>query len=68
LVDDGGFGGVLQIKEHDVHVTVNNGVAVTESSRCLSTREQRVSSPVYVSGAQGSVGVEFQHVDQTARR
>ena len=28
LIADGGFGGVLEIREHDVHVTINNGVAV----------------------------------------
>ncbi len=27
LIADGGFGGVLEIKEHDVQVTINNGVA-----------------------------------------
>ena len=29
LIADGGFGGVLEIKAHDVRVTINNGVAVT---------------------------------------
>ena len=29
LIADGGFGGVLKIKEHDVRVTINNGIAVT---------------------------------------
>ena len=29
LIADGGFGGVLEIKDHDVNVTVNNGIAVT---------------------------------------
>src|SRR5688572_14199727 len=30
LIADGGFGGVLEIKEHAARVTINNGVAVTE--------------------------------------
>ena len=30
LIADGGFGGVLEIKDQDVHVTINNGIAVTE--------------------------------------
>ena len=29
LVADGGLGGVLAIEEHDVDVTINNGIAVT---------------------------------------
>ena len=30
LIADGGLGGVLEIKEHDVKITINNGVAVTK--------------------------------------
>ena len=30
LIADGGFGGKLEIEEHDVAVTINNGVVVTE--------------------------------------
>jgi Ca-activated chloride channel family protein len=30
LIAEGGFGGVLEIIEHDVSVTINNGIAVTE--------------------------------------
>lgn len=30
LIADNGFGGVLEIKEQDVKVTINNGVALTE--------------------------------------
>src|SRR5688572_21887440 len=30
LIADGGFGGVLELKEQDVRVTINNGVAVTK--------------------------------------
>ena len=30
LIADNGFGGVLEIKEQDVKVTINNGIAVTE--------------------------------------
>lgn len=30
LISEGGFGGVLEIKEQTVHVTINNGIAVTQ--------------------------------------
>ena len=30
LIADGGFGGKLKIVEHDVKVTINNGIAVTD--------------------------------------
>ena len=30
LIADGGFGGGLEIEEHAVKVTINNGIAVTE--------------------------------------
>ena len=29
LIADGGFGGTLEVKEHEVDVTINNGIAVT---------------------------------------
>ena len=35
LIADGGFGAVLEIKAHDVKVTINNGVAVTEAIQVL---------------------------------
>ena len=42
LIADGGFGGVLEIKEHDVRVTINNGVAVTEVEQVFVNTEDRV--------------------------
>jgi len=47
LVADGGFGGVLTIKEQDVHVTINNGVAVTEVEQVFVNTEQRVVEALY---------------------
>jgi len=41
LVADGGLGGVLQIKEHDVHVTLNNGIAVTKVTQVFHNTERR---------------------------
>lgn len=47
LVADGGFGGVLEIKDHDVHVTINNGVAVTEVEQVFVNTEQRIVEALY---------------------
>src|SRR6478672_6528236 len=47
LVADGGFGGVLEIKEHDVKVTINNGVAVTEVEQVFLNKENRVVEALY---------------------
>lgn len=47
LVADGGLGGVLQIKEHDVRVTINNGVAVTEVEQVFVNTEQRIVEALY---------------------
>ncbi len=47
LVADGGLGGALEIKEHDVHVTVNNGVAVTEVEQVFVNTEDRVVEALY---------------------
>lgn len=47
LIADGGFGGVLEIKEHDVKVTINNGVAVTEVSQVFVNTENRVVEALY---------------------
>ena len=41
LIADGGFGGVLEIKEHDVQVTINNGVAVTQVTQIFKNTENR---------------------------
>ena len=47
LIADGGFGGVLEIKEHDVRVTVNNGVAVTHVSQTFVNTEKRQVEALY---------------------
>ena len=47
LIADGGFGGVLEIKEQDVHVTINNGVAVTEIDQVFVNTENRVVEALY---------------------
>jgi Ca-activated chloride channel family protein len=47
LVADGGFGGVLDIKEHDVRVVINNGVAVTEVEQIFLNTENRIVEALY---------------------
>ena len=47
LVADGGFGGQLQITEHDVKVTINNGVAVTTVSQVFQNTEDRQVEALY---------------------
>ena len=46
LVADGGFGG-RQIKQQDVRVTINNGVAVTEVEQVFINKEQRIVEALY---------------------
>src|SRR5882672_7688162 len=47
LIADGGFGGVLEIKEHDVQVTINNGVAVTKVTQLFHNTEKRQVEALY---------------------
>jgi Ca-activated chloride channel family protein len=47
LVADGGFGGVLEIKEHTARVTINNGVAVTDVEQVFVNTENRVVEALY---------------------
>ncbi len=47
LIADGGFGGVLQIKAHDVKVTINNGIAVTEVTQVFQNMENRQVEALY---------------------
>src|SRR5262245_53571576 len=47
LIADGGLGGALEIKEHDVKVTINNGVAVTEVEQVFVNKENRVVEALY---------------------
>ncbi len=47
LVADGGLGGVLEIKEHDVKVSINNGIAVTHVTQVFLNKEQRQVEALY---------------------
>jgi Ca-activated chloride channel family protein len=47
LVADGGFGGVLELKEQDVRVTINNGIAVTEVNQVFHNTENRIVEALY---------------------
>ena len=47
LIADGGFGGILQIVEHSVHVTINNGIAVTEVTQVFLNTEDREVEALY---------------------
>src|SRR5438477_3380777 len=47
LIADGGWGGVLETKEHDVHVTINNGVAVTRVTQVFRDTEARQVEALY---------------------
>ena len=47
LIADGGLGGVLEIKEQDVKVTINNGVAVTEVEQVFVNKENRAVEALY---------------------
>ena len=47
LIADGGFGGVLEIKGHNVQVTINNGVAVTKVTQVFHNTEKRQVEALY---------------------
>ena len=47
LVADGGFGGALEIVEHDVKVTINNGIAVTDVTQVFLNKENRQVEALY---------------------
>jgi Ca-activated chloride channel family protein len=47
LVADGGLGGALEIEEHSVHVTLNNGVAVTNVTQVFRNLENRPVEALY---------------------
>jgi len=57
LIADGGFGGVLETKEHDVKVTINNGVAVTEVTQVFVNTENRVVEALYTFPVPNSASV-----------
>jgi Ca-activated chloride channel family protein len=47
LIADGGFGGQLEIEEHVVDVTVNNGIAVTTVTQVFRNTEDRQLEALY---------------------
>ncbi|MCB1071255.1 MAG: VWA domain-containing protein, partial [Kiritimatiellae bacterium] len=47
LIADGGFGGQLQIIEHEVRVSINNGVAVTKVVQVFQNQEDRQVEALY---------------------
>ncbi len=47
LIADGGLGGVLEIKEHDVKVTLNNGLAVTTVTQIFQNTEKHEVEALY---------------------
>jgi len=47
LIADGGLGGVLEIKEHQVQVTINNGIAVTKVTQVFHNTEKRQVEALY---------------------
>lgn len=47
LVADGGWGGALEITEHDVQVTINNGIAVTRVTQVFKNLENRQVEALY---------------------
>jgi Ca-activated chloride channel family protein len=47
LVADGGFGGLLEIKEHTVDVTFNNGIVVTTVNQVFVNTEPRQVEALY---------------------
>ncbi len=47
LIADGGFGGKLEILTHEVNVTINNGVAVTEVTQVFHNTENRQVEALY---------------------
>ena len=47
LIADGGRGGLLEIKEHEVSVVINNGIAVTKIRQVFRNTEQRTVEALY---------------------
>ncbi len=47
LIADGGLGGQLEIKEHSVKVTINNGIAVTQVTQVFQNLENKQVEALY---------------------
>ncbi len=48
LIADGGLGGVLEVSQHEVRVTINNGIAVTEVNQTFRNKENRQVEALYL--------------------
>lgn len=48
LIADGGLGGVLELDEHTIRVTINNGIAVTEVTQVFRNTENRQVEALYL--------------------
>jgi Ca-activated chloride channel family protein len=48
LVADGGFGGLLDIESHEVQVTINNGITVTDVTQVFRNTEDRQVEALYI--------------------
>lgn len=48
LIADGGLGGKLKIKEQDVRVVINNGIAVTHIDQVFVNTENRIVEALYM--------------------
>ena len=64
LIADNGLGGVLSVKQHDVRVVINNGVAVTEVEQVFVNTENRVVEAFIHFPCRECLGIQLQHVDQ----
>ncbi len=47
LIAENGFGGVLEVKQQDVRVTINNGIATTQVEQIFLNTENRVVEALY---------------------
>ena len=56
LIADGGLGGVLEIKEQDVSVVINNGIAVTEIRQVFLNTEKRIVEALYTFPVPNEIG------------
>jgi Ca-activated chloride channel family protein len=57
LIADGGLGGVLEIEEQSVHVTINNGIAVTQVTQVFRNTENRQVEALYTFPVPGGASV-----------
>lgn len=48
LIADGGFGGLLEVIDHEARVTIHNGIAVTHVEQRFRNTEDRVVEALYV--------------------